>query len=191
MIDAIAWQLPGWLAPFVAARSAHFKTMDEKMALAAALALENVRQETGGPFGAAVFDVETDSLVSVGVNLVTRVNASIAHAEMVALSLAQARLTTFDLGSVGRFELVTSVEPCAMCLGAIPWSGVVSVVSGATAEDAEAIGFDEGAKPQPWAEVLRQRGIEVYTEVDRAAGVRALQAYATGGGEIYNGDQGR
>ena len=42
------------------------------------------------------------------------------------------------------FELFTSCEPCAMCLGASLWSGVKRMVCGATKDDAQAIGFDEG-----------------------------------------------
>ena len=45
----------------------------------------------------------------------------------------------YDLGGLGdgrAFELVTTTEPCAMCLGAIPWSGLSSVVCGARDQDA-------------------------------------------------------
>jgi len=189
--EAIRWQLPNWVDVFLENWESDFATKNTRVKFAAALALENVEQATGGPFGAAVFTVGNAELVAIGVNLVTTVNSSIAHAEMVALSFAQRRLNTFDLSSKGRFELVTSVEPCAMCLGAIPWSGVSRVLSGANAADAEAIGFDEGSKPASWTDSLRQRGIEVYTEIERRSCVRALEAYARSGGEVYNGHQGR
>jgi tRNA(Arg) A34 adenosine deaminase TadA len=69
---------------------------------------------------------------------------------MVAIMIAQKILGNFDLGdaSVPAYELVTSTEPCAMCLGATPWSGVRGLVCGARDEDASAVGFDEGSKPQ-------------------------------------------
>ena len=41
-------------------------------------------------------------------------------------------------------EMVASTQPCAMCLGATPWSGIRRLVCGARDEDAEEIGFDEG-----------------------------------------------
>lgn len=189
--ETISWQVPTWVASFVDKWPSEYGSQQDRMRFAARLALENVEQGTGGPFGAAVFSADQHELVAVGVNLVTQVNASIAHAEMVALTLAQKALGTFDLSKAGRYELVTSVEPCAMCLGAIPWSGVERVLSGATAADAEAIGFDEGIKPTPWTASLRERGIEVYTEIERQAGVAALAAYVRLGGAVYNGNQGR
>ena len=100
--------------------------------------------------------------------------------------IAQRRLGTFDLASVdGGCELVTSVEPCAMCLGAIPWSGVTRVVSGARDADARAIGFDEGAKPADWAASLRERDIEVTTDVLRDESAAVLREYLDGGGPVY------
>jgi tRNA(Arg) A34 adenosine deaminase TadA len=72
-----------------------------------------------------------------------------------------------------------------MCAGAIPWSGVVRVVTGALDADVRAIGFDEGAKPEAWAEALRERGIEVTEGVQREAAVAVLKGYAALGGTIY------
>ena len=72
---------------------------------------------------------------------------SLAHAEMVAVSLAQSAIGNWNLGSTGDAQLVTSCEPCAMCFGAVPWSGVSSIIWGASKEDAEERGFDEGDKP--------------------------------------------
>ncbi len=185
------WQMPAWVAEFVDGWSEGFETPEKRLGFAADLALANVQAQTGGPFGAAIFDIDSSALVAPGMNLVTTVNASIAHAEMVAITTAQRVLQTFDLSSRGRFELATSVEPCAMCLGAIPWSGVQRVLTGATAADAEAIGFNEGAKPSNWQRVLTDRGIEVYTEIERDRAARALNEYASAGGAIYNGDSGR
>jgi tRNA(Arg) A34 adenosine deaminase TadA len=55
----------------------------------------------------------------------------------VALARAQQALGTHDLATAGRFVLFTSVEPCAMCLGAVIWSGVARPVYGAIGADAE------------------------------------------------------
>jgi len=135
-----------------------------------------------------VFEGATGRLVSAGVNLVETANCSIAHAEIVAISLAQRAVGHYDLGCEGmpRCELVTSTEPCAMCLGAIPWSGVRRVVCGARGEDACAIGFDEGAKPADWVGELRRREIEVVRGVLREEAKAVLQQYAGTGGTIYN-----
>jgi tRNA(Arg) A34 adenosine deaminase TadA len=159
------------------------------MALVVALSAENVRRKTGGPFGAAVFDMDDGRIVSAGVNLVVSANCSVLHAEIVALALAQSRLEHYDLATVGsrRYALVTSTEPCAMCLGAIPWSGVCVVVCGARDEDARHAGFDEGAKPADWVRQLKRRGITVKQDVLRTEAATVLANYAAGGGIIYNG----
>ncbi len=151
------------------------------------LARHNIEHRTGGPFGAAVFETETGRLVAAGVNLVEPANCSVAHAEMVALTLAQQTVGHYDLSCAGiARELVTSTEPCAMCLGAIPWSGVRRVVCGARGEDACEIGFDEGAKPADWVGALKARGIEVVCDVLRPEAIAVLQDYLTSGGRIYN-----
>jgi tRNA(Arg) A34 adenosine deaminase TadA len=73
-----------------------------------------------------------------------------------------------------------------MCLGAIPWSGVRHVICGARGEDACAIGFDEGAKPDDWIGALASRGIEVTRDVLRDEARAVLNHYHTTGGRIYN-----
>ena len=87
------------------------------MQLAVALSRESVQQKTGGPFGAVVVNDHTGALVSVGINLVTTAGLSIAHAEMVALSLAQLSVGQWNLSHSGPLQLVTSCEPCAMSSG--------------------------------------------------------------------------
>ena len=85
------------------------------------LARQNIEHRTGGPFGAAIFETTSGKLLAPGVNLVEPAHCSIAHAEMVAIALAQQTRGSYDLGREGTIcELVTSTEPCAMCLGAIP-----------------------------------------------------------------------
>jgi len=83
---------------------------------------------------AAIFESESGRLVSLGgVNLVTSEGLSILHAETLALALAQHKPGTYDLGryDLPAHELVTVTEPSAMCLGAIPWSGVRRLITGA------------------------------------------------------------
>lgn len=188
-VKAVRWQLPDWVPDLVRQWPAPCTDDEARMALAIALAETNVKARTGGPFGACIFS-EGGDLIAPGMNLVTSAQNSCAHAEMVAISLAQRALGNFDLAAVGRFELVTSTEPCAMCLGAIPWSGVVRVVCGATGADAEAVGFDEGAKPEDWVGSLEARGIRVVTGMARAAAREVLNSYLRQGGPIYNPSRG-
>jgi tRNA(Arg) A34 adenosine deaminase TadA len=162
------------------------------MDLVTTLAQLNSEHSTGGPFGAGVFRTDTHQLVAPGVNLVLPLHCSVAHAEMVAIMIAQQTLEAHDLGAADLppHELVTSCEPCAMCLGAICWSGVRHLLCGARGSDAEAIGFDEGPKPENWATALEQRGITVTLDIGRSKAIQVLQNYVEQGGMVYNSRQG-
>jgi len=179
-------QLPAWVEPFLASRQGPFSSITERMQLAIDLAGENMKQGTGGPFGALVVNVTNGELVAVGVNLVTSSGFSMAHAEIVALTLAQASVGEWNLSHGGPLQLVTSCEPCAMCFGAVPWSGIKSLICGARKKDAEAAGFDEGDKPTHWVRSLQRRGIVVQCSVMRDEAAAVLASYREGGGTIYN-----
>lgn len=184
MTHALARTLSIEVPPFVDALTAQqgtdYGSMEERMRLACALAEANV-EHGGGPFGAAVFAGPT--LVAAGVNCVLSSGFSIAHAEIVALMRAQSVLAQHAFP--GPFTLVSSAEPCCQCFGALVWSGVSELVYAARREDVEAIGFDEGPKPEAWADVLRAKGIAVVEELSRAEAQLALQRYAARGGPIY------
>jgi len=177
---------PDWLEPFLAGWTAPLGDVRERMALAVALSEENVRRGTGGPFGAIVVEEGESRLLGAGVNLVTSAGLSIAHAEIIALSVAQAAIGGWNLHHAGRVQLVTSCEPCAMCYGAVPWSGVTSLVWGARKADAEREGFDEGEKPDDWVEALERRGIAVIGDVLREEAAAVLTHYVRGNGAIYH-----
>lgn len=184
-------ELPGWVEQAVAGTDGAFTGLEERMSFVIGLAARNVAEKTGGPFGAAVFERDSGRLLAVGVNRVVGGNCSIAHAEMLALAMAQQAVGNYDLGSAGKAacELVSSAEPCAMCLGAIPWSGVRRLVCGARAEDAERVGFDEGDKPDDWVGGLKSRGVTVVRDVLRDQAAAVMQKYREGGGVAYNGRQ--
>ena len=73
-----------------------------------------------------------------------------------------------------------------MCFGALPWSGIKSLVCGARKEDAEEAGLDEGDKPDQWVSSLQNRGIEVQRGVLSAEAASVLTYYRDNGGPIYN-----
>ena len=183
---SIQFSLPQWLLTH-ACQYSNSQNIQDRMDFVIQASSKNVTEKTGGPFAAAIFETETGKLISLGVNLVTAENLSILHAEMIAISLAQRKLDTFDLGSGPQeLELVTSTEPCAMCLGAIPWSGVRRVVTAASDADARGIGFDEGPKITDWHKALQDRGISVLQAVKRDEAKQVLADYLTEGGQIYN-----
>jgi tRNA(Arg) A34 adenosine deaminase TadA len=182
-IDRLEFPLPDWIAE-ASASGVVIETPDERMRYVIRAAQRNV-VEGGGPFGAAIFNSDSGELVGLGVNLVVQNRCAILHAEIVAIMIAQRRLGMRDLGAgQASYELVTSCEPCAMCFGAVPWSGVRRLVCSATEADACAAGFDEGAKVADWPQQLVKRGIEVVEGVCQPEGAAVLKRY---GGEVYNG----
>ena len=179
---AISLELPSWIRDICEPGSL-YPSIEDRIDFTFTLARNNFERETGGPFGAAVFDAD-GRLLAPGVNLVVPTNVATAHAEIMAIAIAGKVVGSFDLGPT---ELVASTDPCAMCLGAVPWSGVQRLVCGAHTEDAAAIGFEEGDRMGDWVDKLQQRGIEVIRGVNRAEGAALLSDYAARGGVIYNG----
>jgi len=185
-------ELPPWIAVFLRQQPTTFPTREARMDLVITLSKLNIEKGTGGPFGAGLFRNDTHQLIAPGINLVLSSRSSLAHAEIVALMMSQQKLGSHDLGAAGfpSHELVTSCEPCTMCLGAICWSGVRHLICGARGSDAEAIGFDEGPKPKNWITALEQRGISVTVDIGRPKATQVLQQYVVQNGEVYNSRQG-
>ncbi len=103
------------------------------------LATESVG-DGGGPFGALV--VRRGEIVASGTNLVTSSPDPTAHAEITAIRAACRALSTFQLtGCV----LVSSCEPCPMCLAAALWARADRVLYAADRHDAAVAGFDDRA----------------------------------------------
>jgi len=183
----MVFDLPAWCAD-IDVETARTDPTDQ-IRLAVELAERNVATGSGGPFGAAIFEIESGRLVSCGVNMVVPSKSPIAHAEIVAITRACEATETFDLGAPGvpAMALATSTEPCAMCFGAVPWSGVRRLITSARDAEAREIGFDEGPKMADWKQALERRGIEVITDVERQLGADVLREYAARGGLLYNG----
>src|SRR5207253_8803902 len=102
------------------------------------LALEKMREDDGGPFGAVI--VRNDTIIAEGWNQVTSRNDPTAHAEIVAIRRTCALLGTFNLPDC---DLYTNCEPCPMCLGAIYWARLRRIYYANTRTDASQIGFDD------------------------------------------------
>jgi len=186
METALHLDLPEFLAR-ANSRVITLPGVEERMRFVLDLARENIATN-GGPFAAAVFERESGRLLGAGANRVVASGYSCAHAEMLALTLAQRRLGHYDLGDP-RFvdcELLSSAEPCLMCLGALLWSGVRHLGYAARGEDVIALGFDEGPKPADWVGELRRRGITVSPDLLRDEACAILRDYQAAGGPIYN-----
>ncbi len=185
MPNEIRIALPAWIDDEI--DPARVYTDDHaRVGLAIRLALRNIEERTGGPFGAAIFDGE-GRLVAAGVNVVLAQHCSAAHAEIVAFAAAQARMQRARLNEDGqRYVLATSAQPCAMCYGASFWAGIDEILIGARSSDvAELGGFDEGPLPANWIGEIAKRGVAVSCDIRREEARAVLRRYVELGGARY------
>jgi tRNA(Arg) A34 adenosine deaminase TadA len=188
-----AIELPAWVADELTGVPDVLPSPQDRMALVHRLAARNFVEGNGGPFAAIVVERETGRIVSVGVNVVLASGISAAHAEVVALGMAQTSVGTWDLGGTGiaAHELVVNWRPCVQCYGATLWSGVTSlVVAGSGPELEEITSFDEGPMVADWAEQFEARGISVVDGVLREEAIAVFRDYAAhtaaGNAVVYN-----
>lgn len=191
LATSFAASLPGWVLEELPAGV--LASVEDRVRLVNRLAARNFREGGGGPFAAVVVERETGRLLSAGVNQVLATNLSVTHAEVMALSLAQAALARWDLGAAGApaTELVVNWRPCVQCYGAAMWAGISSlVIAGDGPEVEELTGFDEGPMHPEWAEEFAARGIDVTVGVLREEAVAVFRDYgaavATGQVKVYN-----
>ncbi len=180
----IVIDIPGWLEEYTRLNRV-FNSDEEKMLLAIEIARKSI-ENGGGPFGAVITNAKTGEVISAGANLVVRDNLSILHAEIVAIMMAQKRVGSYSLAKLGEFELFSSSEPCAMCLGAILWSGVKKVVWGASSKTARKVGFDEGPVYEKSWDYLKSKGIEIKSGLKQKEAEANLYLYKEKNGVIYN-----
>ena len=191
--SGILLTLPAWLEKILANKEIVIPDPEERMRWVIGLSRQNVEQASGGPFAAAVFAINRGKLLGVGVNRVEPLHCSPAHAEVMAIAFAQQNLRTWDLGRDAKSpaELVTSSQPCLMCLGAVLWSGATRLIYGAAATDVSSIlGFDEGPLPTAWPQELQNRGILIKAEFLRREAVVVLELYKKMQGTVYNSRKG-
>ena len=124
------------------------------MRRASELALEKMRANNGGPFGAVI--VQGEKIIAEGWNQVTSTNDPTAHAEIVAIRAACAALKSFSLEGC---DIFTNCEPCPMCLGAVYWSRMRRIYYSNTRQDAARIGFDDEFIYQEIAKPMDRRTI--------------------------------
>ena len=103
----------------------------------AALSLAKVAADKGDvPVGAIVAN-EAGEILGTGQNLREQSNDPTAHAEIIAIRQAAEKIGSWRLDDL---TLVVTLEPCAMCAGAILQSRIKRLVFGAWDEKAGAVG---------------------------------------------------
>jgi tRNA(Arg) A34 adenosine deaminase TadA len=123
---------------------------------------QSAREHGNHPFGALLVSAAGEVLVEAE-NTVNSARDCTGHAETNLVRLASQR---FDRATLANSTLYTSTEPCAMCAGAIHWSGVGRVVFGLAEEKLyQLTGADESNETMrlPCREVFARsrRSIEV------------------------------
>ena len=112
--------------------------MRDYMQIAFEEAKKGVESGDGGPFGAVV--VKDGEIIATAHNEVLRRNDPTAHAEVLAIRRACAKLGHFELKGC---ELYATGEPCPMCFSAVFWARLERVFFCNTKQEAASIGFDD------------------------------------------------
>lgn len=141
-----------------------------RIALEAAQAAAE-RGET--PVGAVVFDPASGEIVATAANGPIGLSDPTAHAEILALRAAAAKLGNYRLTGL---TLVVTLEPCAMCAGAISHARIGRVVFGADDPKGGAVlhgprFFEQPTchwRPQVTGGVLGEESAEMLREFFRA-----------------------
>ena len=139
------------------------------MQRAVALALEKMRANSGGPFGAVI--VRNDTIIAEGWNEVTSNNDPTAHAEIVAIRRACTLLGAFNLPDC---DIYTSCEPCPMCYSTAYWARISRIYYAAAWTDYADL-FDDSnistdmkksyaERAVPVAPLLREEAQKVWLE---------------------------
>jgi tRNA(adenine34) deaminase len=103
----------------------------------AALSLAKIAADKGDvPVGAIVVN-EAGEILGTGQNLREQSNDPTAHAEVIAIRQAAEKIGSWRLDDL---TIVVTLEPCAMCAGAIAQSRIKRLVFGAWDEKAGAVG---------------------------------------------------
>jgi tRNA(adenine34) deaminase len=102
-----------------------------------AMALAQMAADAGeAPIGAVVVDPVTREVVAEAYNEPIRLNDPTGHAEVLAMRAAATKLGNYRLPGL---TLYVTLEPCAMCAGAISHARIGRVVYGAADEKGGAV----------------------------------------------------
>ena len=144
----------------------------EFMLRAIELSIQSAKSK-GGPFGCVI--VKDNKIIAEGHNQVTANNDPTAHAEIVAIRNACAKLNNFFLKGC---DLYTSCEPCPMCLSAIYWSHLDNIYYANTRTDAKDIDFDDSFIYSEIKKEIDDRKIKMI-QINREEALEAFKIWQT------------
>ena len=137
--------------------------MDDEALLRLAFAVaDRARQGGDHPFGSILVGPDGSVLMEQGNGYSSEGGDRTAHAERLLASRAK----TYDSAFLAQCTLYSSAEPCAMCAGAIYWSGIGRLVYGQSEHDLKIATGDHPENPTldlPCRQVFAagQRAVEV------------------------------
>ncbi|NMM48449.1 nucleoside deaminase [Marinigracilibium pacificum] len=89
----------------------------------------DIARDSRSPFGAVLVDCEGQQIAMPNTTLL---DGPTAHAEMNVIR----RMNELDYDDPEDLTLYTTVEPCPMCMGAIIWAGIGTLIYGASIKHA-------------------------------------------------------
>jgi guanine deaminase len=125
----------------------------------------------GGPFGCVM--VTKGEIVGEAHNEVLSSNDPTAHAELLAIRRASAKLRTFNLGGC---ELYTNGAPCCMCMSSMLWARIDRAYYVLSMEDSRSIGLGDEAFYEELSRPLDRRQIIAMIQ-ERELAVEARAVY--------------
>lgn len=139
------------------------------------LAIE-LSKKTDYPYGAVI--VKDNKIIGRSDVNTTVSKSGFSHAELRAIEDAMDNLGGHLCAEGGKGATIySSCEPCAMCMGAILYTGISRLVYGATLEDSKECVNEILAHSKDVAEACSNRKIEIIPEFEREEAVKTLKKW--------------
>ena len=122
------------------------------------------------PVGAVLVDAVSGEVLASDGNRTLELNDPTAHAEMLVIRAAAARVGSQRLGQA---DLYVTLEPCAMCAGAISFARIRRLYFGAT--DPKGGAVEHG--PRFFAQLTCHHRPEVYGGIAETAAAELLRGF--------------
>lgn len=134
----------------------------------------------GGPFGACI--ARDEEIVALAHNTVLRDSDPTAHAEVNAIRTACKRLGTHKLDGC---ILIATAEPCPMCLSAIHWARLSSLIFGVSMNCAAGFGFDDASFMRELRRPAQERALASRGGVLAKECEGIFRMWKESGGQLY------